>query len=189
MSPLSFQQADLSTTSSICCQPDCLIHTEAFHAAAVLLTKIIALPVQFVHQWQPDRTDEIFFWLSQQVPFEAVSPSRPTHSVSSLPFQPTRQDADLLRICEYLAKPASFSDGDSVSEDPSSTDASNLENKKKSRQFHLALQSLTRRGPGYQYKPLYEAVHSILPAQPFADPDIDLHVSVLPERDDWWAAL
>lgn len=85
--------------SSIC-QADCMVHTEAFHAAAVLLNKIIGFPAQFVHQWRPERTDEIFFWLSQQVSFEPVSPLNLTHGVPSLPFQPTRQDADLLRICE-----------------------------------------------------------------------------------------
>lgn len=84
------------------CQPDCGIHTEAFHDARVLLAKIIDFPGQYVQQWQPGRTDEVLLWLNQQASFEPSSPSGSLSGSASLPFQPTRQDAELLRICEEL---------------------------------------------------------------------------------------
>lgn len=82
------------------CQPDCTVHSEAFHAAAVLLNMFKAWPGQHIQHWQPGKNDEILFWLVQQLSPEASSPSSPSSSFADLSFQPTRQDAELLRICK-----------------------------------------------------------------------------------------
>lgn len=90
----------VSPVLSDTCRPDCTIHSEAVHAATVLLNKFTAWPGQYVQLWQPGRTDEVLFWLTQQISPEASSPPSPSSSFADLPFQPTRQDAGLLRICE-----------------------------------------------------------------------------------------
>lgn len=80
------------------CQPGCTFHSEAQHTADLLLGRIVALPGTYVAQWQPAKTDEVLHWLNRQVAFEVSSPGTP-NSVPVSPFQPTRQDAELLRIC------------------------------------------------------------------------------------------
>lgn len=87
------RQAQLST-----CQPGCTIHSETQHTAERLLRRLAAFPAEFVQQWQPTKTDGVLFWLSRQVAFEASSPGSP-NSLMASSFQPTRQDAELLRIC------------------------------------------------------------------------------------------
>lgn len=82
------------------CQPECTIHSEAYHSAALLFGKIITFPAKYVQQWRPEKTDEVLFWLNRQTALEASSPGSVSSNVT-LPLQPTRQDAELLRICKY----------------------------------------------------------------------------------------
>lgn len=82
------------------CQPRCTIHSEAYHSAALLLGKIIAFPANYVQQWRPEKTDEVLFWLNWQAAFMA-SPPGSTSGTMARSFQPTRQDAVLLRICKH----------------------------------------------------------------------------------------
>lgn len=82
------------------CQPGCNVHSEAYHCAETLVGKIIAFPANYVQQWRPEKTEEVLFWLKRQMAFDASSPSMVNRRLT-LAFQPTKQDAELLRICEY----------------------------------------------------------------------------------------
>ncbi|KAJ4422687.1 hypothetical protein N0V82_002691 [Gnomoniopsis sp. IMI 355080] len=86
------QSVDPST-----CELGCAYHSEAYHSAAVLLGEVIAFPANYVQQWRPEKTDEVLLWLKQQLALNASSP-RVASGRLALPFQPTRQDAELLRI-------------------------------------------------------------------------------------------
>lgn len=94
--------AQLST-----CPPGCTFHSDAHHTADMLFGRIVAFPADFVQQCNPAKTDEVLFWLDRQAAFEASSP-RPgsPNSLMAPPLQPTRQDAELLRICMYCMDPA-----------------------------------------------------------------------------------
>ncbi|CAN8106163.1 unnamed protein product [Discula destructiva] len=79
------------------CPPSCTFHSETQHTAGMLLARIVALPADYVQQWDPAKTDEVMGWLNRQWTFEASSPGSP-NSVIMPPSQSTRQDAELLRI-------------------------------------------------------------------------------------------
>lgn len=89
----------LQSVESNVCQPECKMHSEACHSAATLMSKIIAFPANYVQQWRPEKTEEVLFWLNRQMAFDASSPTSASRRLT-LAFQPTRQDAELLRICE-----------------------------------------------------------------------------------------
>lgn len=76
-----------------------MFHSEAYHSAALLLDEVIAFPANYVKHWRPEKTDEVLFWLNRQMASTASSPNLVSGKVA-LPFQPTRQDAELLRICK-----------------------------------------------------------------------------------------
>lgn len=83
------------------CPQDCTLHSSAYHTAEVLLSKINAFPTRYFGRWQPEKTDEVLFWLcQQQTPFSPGLPSTATSTSVSMSPQPTRQDAELLRICK-----------------------------------------------------------------------------------------
>lgn len=82
------------------CLPGCILHSRAYHSAALLIENMIAFPANYVQQWRPEKTDEVLFWLNRQIAFEASSPDSSSGRMV-LPFQPTRQDAELLRICKH----------------------------------------------------------------------------------------
>lgn len=82
------------------CQPGCTMHSEAHHSAALLVGKLIAFPTNYVQQWLLEKTDGVLVWLNRQTTLEA-SPLGSASGSIPLPLQPTRQDAELLRICKH----------------------------------------------------------------------------------------
>lgn len=76
-------------------------HTDVFHDSLILLNKRQELPAQFIQRWQSGRTDEILLWLVQQQSSLASSPSSTfVADQAHLPIPPTRQNAELLRVCK-----------------------------------------------------------------------------------------
>ncbi|KAJ4396604.1 hypothetical protein N0V93_000825 [Gnomoniopsis smithogilvyi] len=106
---------DTSTPSQINsgdCQPGCTIHSGIYHSAELLLGEVIAFPANYVQQWQPEKTDEVLFWLTRQMGLTASSPSMASARLE-LSFQPTRQDAELLRIfVNFVSRFKATLDGD-----------------------------------------------------------------------------
>lgn len=106
------------------CPPDCAAHSEAFHAAEVLLRKIVTFPARFTQQWQAEKTDEVLYWLDQQAFSNAAN------NGTGLPFQPTRQDAELLRICEcHSDRTCALSLGEEADRDAEKSSTSSLASK------------------------------------------------------------
>lgn len=92
--------ADFNHPAAPACGPGCTVHTEAFHDSLILLRKRTELPAQFIQLWQPERTDEVLRWLvQQQSPLSPTPSPVPVADQAHPPVPPTRQSAELLRVC------------------------------------------------------------------------------------------
>lgn len=161
-----------------------IYYSQTARDASIVLRKLNRFPAQVVEQWQPARTDEVFYWL-KNIHATGVSPSSLSglsNTTANVIFEPTRQDALLLRFCElffffFLFSFFFFLSSTTVSSTLTSTSTST------SRQLHLALQGLPRRRTRLILPPVYETIRPLLPKQYPPCPDGDLYVRVLPERD------
>lgn len=91
--------ADLNPPASAC-GPCCTVHTEAYHDSLMLLHRRNELPAQFIQLWEPGRTDEVLMWLvQQQSSLSSPLSSVPVVDQAHPPIPPTRQNAELLRVC------------------------------------------------------------------------------------------
>lgn len=83
------------------CPPDCTLHSKIAHDASMVLCKIDALPAQFVEEWQPERTDDVLYWMKLQSSAASPSSSNQIDAVVNPVTDPTREDAVLLRFCKF----------------------------------------------------------------------------------------
>ncbi|KAL2292206.1 hypothetical protein FJTKL_10838 [Diaporthe vaccinii] len=103
----------LSPLAATACSFDCEIHTEAHHDALVLLNRRNQLPAQFIHGWQPTRTDEIMLWFVQQEHVPSSSSLVCADGQVHQPALPTRQDGEMLRIfVDFISRFKASLDGE-----------------------------------------------------------------------------
>lgn len=110
-SPWTSAPGSLGPAGLPMCDANCNLHSDAIHDAVRLLAATHSAPFRFINNaWNPDKTEEVVTWLMNwnNLPSSPQPPSPGTtwpvpnsaQDLMYLPIPPTKENAELLRICE-----------------------------------------------------------------------------------------